>query len=56
MLYGQLLEVVLLAKLRDEQKFASLNELTTQISCDVQQALTMIEQHNHLTSTLNSNG
>jgi riboflavin kinase/FMN adenylyltransferase len=55
MLYGQLLEVVLLAKLRDEQKFASLNELTTQIACDVQQALTMIEQYNP-TSTLNSNG
>ncbi|MDG1733502.1 MAG: bifunctional riboflavin kinase/FAD synthetase [Thalassotalea sp.] len=37
-LYGQPIEVALLKKLRDEQRFASLNELTDQIAKDVKQA------------------
>lgn len=34
-LYGQELEITFTAKLRDEQKFASLDELKAQIACDV---------------------
>ena len=37
-LYGQRLRVRFLAKLRDEQKFSSLDDLKHQISLDVQQA------------------
>ena len=37
-LYGQQIEVTLLKKLRSEQKFASLDELTTQIAKDSEQA------------------
>ncbi len=37
-LYGQLIEVILLKKLREEQKFASLTELTAQITIDSKQA------------------
>jgi len=37
-LYGQYLEVDLLHKLRDEQKFDSIEELTAQIQADVQTA------------------
>jgi riboflavin kinase/FMN adenylyltransferase len=34
-LYGQEMELTFLAKLRDEQKFASLEELRVQIAQDV---------------------
>jgi len=37
-IYGQTIEVVLLTKLRDEEKFASLAQLTEQISQDSEQA------------------
>jgi riboflavin kinase/FMN adenylyltransferase len=37
-LYGQTLEVVFVEKLRDEKKFASLEELRTQIVADVRRA------------------
>ena len=37
-LYGQELEVIFVQKLRDEQKFASLDELKTQITLDAEQA------------------
>ncbi|GLX77169.1 riboflavin biosynthesis protein [Thalassotalea insulae] len=37
-IYGQLIEVILLKKLREEQKFASLAELTEQIKADSEQA------------------
>lgn len=37
-IYGQQIEVILHAKLRDEQKFASLDELKAQIALDVEQA------------------
>jgi riboflavin kinase / FMN adenylyltransferase len=38
-LYGQTLEVEVLGKLRDEKKFASVEELKTQIAADVAAAL-----------------
>jgi len=37
-LYGHELEVTLARKLRDEQKFSSLDELKTQIARDIQAA------------------
>ena len=37
-LYGQELEVTFTAKLRDEQKFPSLDELKTQIARDIAKA------------------
>ena len=37
-LYGQVIEVAPMRKLRDEEKFDSFSELTTQISCDVEAA------------------
>lgn len=37
-IYGQIIEVVLLKKLRDEMKFASLDALTNQIAVDSEQA------------------
>ena len=37
-LYGEEMEVTFLAKLRDEQKFASLDELKAQITRDIAQA------------------
>jgi riboflavin kinase/FMN adenylyltransferase len=37
-LYGQIIEVAPVHKLRDEKKFDSFSELTTQISCDVEAA------------------
>lgn len=37
-LYGQVIEVAPMRKLRDEKKFDSFSELTTQISCDVEAA------------------
>ncbi|PCI60077.1 MAG: bifunctional riboflavin kinase/FMN adenylyltransferase [Gammaproteobacteria bacterium] len=45
-LYGQAVEIVLLEKLRCEQRFASLNELTTQIALDCQQAKSYFKVHN----------
>ena len=41
-LYGQRLSVTFLHRLRDEQKFSSLDALKTQISLDVQQAQTLL--------------
>jgi riboflavin kinase / FMN adenylyltransferase len=43
-LYGQTIEVVLLQKLRAERKFASMEELTAQISQDSRQALHVVAQ------------
>jgi riboflavin kinase/FMN adenylyltransferase len=42
-IYGQAIEVVLLEKIRDEQKFADLSELTEQIQKDSEQARLFIE-------------
>ena len=42
-LYGQQIEVALLKKLREEQRFASLSELTTQISKDSEQAKVYVQ-------------
>jgi len=41
-LYGQTIEVILLTKLREEQKFASVVELTAQIAKDSDQAKQML--------------
>lgn len=41
--YGETIEVVLLEKLRNEQRFASLDELTTQIKLDTEQARTFVQ-------------
>ena len=43
-IYGQAIEVVLLEKLRSEQKFSSLAQLTEQIQKDSEQARRYIEQ------------
>ncbi|MDN3651711.1 bifunctional riboflavin kinase/FAD synthetase [Thalassotalea ponticola] len=43
-LYGKQIEVVLLHKLRDEQRFASISELTAQISRDAEQARQYCQQ------------
>jgi len=37
-LYGEELEIVFAEKLRDEQKFASVDELKAQIACDIERA------------------
>lgn len=37
-LYGARLDVVFVARIRDERKFVSVDELAAQIACDVQQA------------------
>jgi riboflavin kinase/FMN adenylyltransferase len=42
-LYGAVIEVVLLKKLRSEQKFGSLTELTQQIAIDTEQARTFVQ-------------
>ncbi len=42
-IYGQFIEVILLNKLREEQKFATLTDLTTQINIDCQQAQQYVE-------------
>ncbi|MEW6991040.1 bifunctional riboflavin kinase/FAD synthetase [Colwelliaceae bacterium 6441] len=42
-IYGQSIEVVLLNKLREEQKFSSLDELKKQISKDSEQALSFVQ-------------
>jgi riboflavin kinase/FMN adenylyltransferase len=41
-LYGQIIEVILLKKLRNEMKFDSLSALTEQIACDSEQALQFV--------------
>ncbi len=43
-IYNQTIEVVLLKKLRNEQKFSSLTELTTQITKDSEQARLYLQQ------------
>jgi riboflavin kinase/FMN adenylyltransferase len=45
MIYGQCLRVEFLHKLRDEQRFANIDELTRQIQHDVQQAKQWWEAH-----------
>ena len=42
-LYGDVIEVVMLKKLRNEQKFSSLAELTQQIAIDSTQARTYVQ-------------
>ena len=37
-IYGQLIQVTFKKKLRDEQAFASIDELKTQIEADIQSA------------------
>ncbi|WP_371186370.1 bifunctional riboflavin kinase/FAD synthetase [Thalassotalea maritima] len=43
-LYGQQIDVILLKKLREEQRFASLDALTAQISQDTQQAKQLVAE------------
>lgn len=43
-LYGETIEVVMLHKLRNEQKFSSLEDLTKQIKVDTEQARTYVQQ------------
>ncbi|NMP14858.1 bifunctional riboflavin kinase/FAD synthetase [Thalassotalea sp. Y01] len=43
-LYGKQIEVVLLKKLREEQRFASLTDLTAQIAIDAEQARQFCQQ------------
>ena len=47
-LYGKQLEVQLLHKLRDEQKFASLEALQTQINLDAQQSRAWLIERNNV--------
>jgi len=42
-LYGAIIEVIMLKKLRSEQKFGSLVELTQQIAIDTEQARTFVQ-------------
>jgi len=42
-IYGETIEVVMLKKLRNEMKFSSLDELTTQISQDSEQAKNFVQ-------------
>lgn len=42
-IYGKTIEVFPVARLRDEEKFASLDELKQQICCDVEQTRALIE-------------
>jgi riboflavin kinase/FMN adenylyltransferase len=44
-LYGRDLEVTCVGRLRDEQKFASLDELKAQITADIQQARAVLVDH-----------
>ncbi len=46
-LYGQQIEVALLEKIREEQRFASLDELTKQISKDSEQARNYVQALNN---------
>lgn len=46
-LYGQHIEVALLAKIREEQRFASIDELTNQISKDSEQARDFVRALNN---------
>jgi riboflavin kinase/FMN adenylyltransferase len=43
-LYGEELEVVFAGKLREEQKFRSVEELRLQIARDIAQARTLLQQ------------
>lgn len=46
-LYGDLIQVVFHHKLRDEHKFASLDDLRQQLQVDIQQARDYFREHNH---------
>jgi riboflavin kinase/FMN adenylyltransferase len=44
-LYGQVLRVEFLARLRDEQRFSGLEALVAQIHADIAQAQQIFQQH-----------